>query len=110
MADEETARPLRMCDSCGQVDDHPRHVHSASDGDFPVSDEIAQKALENAPSTAYADILRQVRDDTVVQKHMDCCAADGCPGGSCNVFVAQAQGKQGDDLVKFLTSQTPSED
>jgi hypothetical protein len=110
MVDEET-RPFRMCDSCGGVDDHPRHVHSASTGDLPVSDEIAEKALQNAGKEHYREILSQVRDDSQFQKHVDCCAKDGCPTGSCNQFLAESKGAKGADLVKFLTSQpTPEED
>lgn len=34
MADERISedRPLRICDICGQTDDHPRHVVGLADG------------------------------------------------------------------------------
>jgi hypothetical protein len=103
MADEET-RPLRMCDSCGGVDDHPRHVYSQGPGDAPTSDEVAEKALLNASPETYREILRQVRDDSVTQKHMDCCKADGCPDGTCNIVTEGAEDLKGADLVEHLVS------
>lgn len=47
MSDTEV-RPVRSCDVCGQVDDHPRHILQTLDG------------------------------GTVTIRHMDCCAANGC--------------------------------
>lgn len=103
MANEDT-RPVRMCDSCGGVDSHPRHVFALADGDGKTSDEVAAKALESAGQQHYMEILRQVRDDSLVMKHMDCCAEDGCPDGTCDALLGDAGDKRGDDLVAFLTS------
>lgn len=106
MADTET-RPVRMCDSCGGVDDHPRHVFAHAPGDAPTSDEVAEKALQNASPENYREILRQVRDDSVSQKHMDCCAADGCPDGTCDLVRQGAEDKKGHDLVEHLIALPP---
>lgn len=102
MAENET-RPLRLCDSCGQVDDHPRHVVAHAPGAGATDGEIAARALRNAPEEAYETVIAQIRDDALIAKHMDCCAADGCPDGSCDKVVAEAQGRQGDSLVAHLT-------
>jgi hypothetical protein len=99
-----------MCDSCGGVDDHPRHVHGVDQGDGETSKEIAEKALDIA-GDARGEILAQIMDTATVQKHIDCCAEDGCPTGSCNQFVNESKGAKGAALVKFLTSQpAPEED
>jgi hypothetical protein len=38
-------RPMRMCDSCGQIDDHPRHVHGTGEGEANTTPEIIGAAL-----------------------------------------------------------------
>lgn len=50
MANIGHGRPLRGCDACGITDDHPRHIVAATAG-------------------GDADVVR----------HLDCCAAAGCP-------------------------------
>lgn len=103
MSDE--ARPIRVCDVCGQVDDHPRHTFGAASGTFRVN----QGALASVLSTDMA-IMDQVRliteiSDTSTQyRHMDCCAQAGCPDGSCTAIIGEVKGAQGDALVKKLTS------
>jgi hypothetical protein len=106
MADSE--RPFRLCESCGKVDQAPRHVFGQADGDAPTPDDIAIKALQNAQDLGPEQLLgvvQQIRDDSVVYKHMDCCAADGCPDGTCDGIVAEAEGRKDDDLVAFITGQ-----
>lgn len=103
---ETEQRPLRMCDSCGGVDDHPRHVFAHADGEGKTSDEVADKALDSARelgSDQFKEILRQVRDNATIQKHMDCCRNDGCPDGTCDEVTKGAEDKSGADLVKHLT-------
>ena len=107
MAEEK--RPVRMCDSCGGVDDHPRHVFGYAPGDAATEAEIGSKAIENASAADRAAIIAQVRDESTTMKHMDCCRADGCPDGSCNVVTAGAENKKGSALVKHLTSQSATE-
>lgn len=104
MADTET-RPVRVCDSCGGVDDHPRHVYS-QDGttNGRTSPEVAKKALAAAGEEHFEAIYAQITDDTVTYKHMDCCRADGCPDGACDVVTKGAEDKKGMALVKHLTS------
>lgn len=102
MADEK--RPMRMCDSCGQVDDHPRHVFATADGDGVTDSTIGAKALRAASEEDFEAILAQVQDGATIQKHMDCCRADGCPDGSCNAVTAGAEDLRGADLVEHLTS------
>ena len=100
----EDDRPYLLCESCGQVDQAPRHVYSQAPGDAETPAEVAEKALQ-AAGDHFAEVLAQIRDDSVTYKHMDCCAADGCPDGTCNEIVAAAKGKQNEALVKFITSQ-----
>ena len=96
-------RPVRMCDSCGGVDDHPRHVLATAPGEVPTSPEIASRALKNAKQANNESILAQIMDDATVVKHMDCCAADGCPDGSCTTIVQESGGKKGSALTTYLT-------
>lgn len=94
----------RMCDSCGGVDDHPRHVHGLGEGEEPTSPAVAKKALENAGGDNDA-VLAHVYDKATQMKHLDCCQADGCPDGSCDVILAgDAKGLKGKDLRSHLIS------
>lgn len=99
-------RPLRLCDSCGQVDDHPRHVYATNEGESPTSAEVAEKALSAVKSADdRTEILRQIMDTSTTVKHMDCCAADGCQ--ICPEVLSQSgapEGTTGAKLVKALTS------
>lgn len=36
-------------------------------------------------------------------RHMDCCAATGCPDGTCDHIVADSGDLHGDELVAYLT-------
>lgn len=99
-------RPLRLCDSCGQVDDHPRHVYGTQEGESPTSPEVAEKALSAAKTAEdRSEILRQVMDTATTVKHMDCCAAEGCQI-CAEVLRASGvpEGTIGAKLVKALTS------
>jgi hypothetical protein len=102
-------RPKRMCDSCGQVDDHPRHVFATAPGDSQSLAEVAAKAIEAASAEDRPAIIAQAQDTSTTMKHMDCCRTDGCPDGTCAQVTAGAEGKTGNALVKHLTSQ-PTED
>lgn len=130
---------MRMCDICGQVDDHPRHIHAAAPSEATTPADIAIKAMSNyrdalaeripgmtpeeladgedAAEEALS-ILAHIRDSSTRMAHMDCCAATGCPDGSCveisatipGVVIDQEQfdpkGKmpKGDKLRAHLTS------
>lgn len=75
----DTERRVRGCDACGQQDDHPRHH---------VYDP------ENNGDTT---------------RHMDCCAAAGCP--VCKEVLAGApkDARHGQALIDHLTSQPAKE-
>lgn len=100
------ARPLRLCDSCAQLDDHPRHVIGVASGDNTPPPEFVQRALDLAGPDNNAVVVSELLDTSTTMKHMDCCAADGCPDGSCTDIVADADGAQGDELVELLTGGT----
>jgi hypothetical protein len=104
MATKEV-RPVRMCDSCGGVDDHPRHVYAVGPGDGQTDIETGLRALEQVSKSPEqkAAIMSHVRDNSTIMKHMDCCRTDGCPDGTCNEVTAGAEDKRGDALVKHLT-------
>lgn len=73
-------RPVRLCESCLQVDDHPRHVLATAPGEGATPPDVAERALREAVDAGHdlSALLVQLRDDTLLEKHMDCCAADGC--------------------------------
>lgn len=97
-------RPIRMCDSCGQVDDHPRHVFAHAPGDGSTDATVGVQALDAAPDEASkAAVITHIKDDSTTMRHMDCCRQAGCPDGTCNVVTAGAESKRGDALVKHLT-------
>lgn len=103
MADK---RPLRMCDSCGQVDDHPRHVHGTGQGEANTTPAILSLAItaSEGDEEARQAVLRHAQDSTTQMKHLDCCAADGCPDGTCQVTVQGADGKTGQAMLKHIQS------
>jgi hypothetical protein len=108
----ENDRPIRMCDSCGGVDDHPRHVFAYALGDGSTPAAVGRKALENAraisPEVETA-VLYEVQDSRTTMKHMDCCRADGCPDGTCNLVTQGAESLKGLELVDHLVSLSEAE-
>jgi hypothetical protein len=103
MSDEK--RPLRICDSCGAIDDHPRHAFVTSpDTDAGASSkEVLDKALASAKNAEEKQaVLNAALDGYVLTKHMDCCAEDGCPDGSCDTILAEQGDKRGLDLAAAL--------
>lgn len=77
---------LRICDVCGQVDDHPRHVIGFEPDTIQPNTEMAVKVSER-DDLEYEDKLRIVQDildTTLMLRHMDCCRSVGCPTGDCN--------------------------
>ena len=110
-------RPVRMCDSCGGVDTAPRHVHGVGPGQSPTDPAVADKALANAGDAHRAAILQQILNTDTQVKHLDCCASDGCPDGSCNLIHKNSPAKtngqdpahesdvlRNDDLLAYLQS------
>ncbi len=103
MADD---RPKRLCDSCLQFDDHPRHVHGTAGGSASTDPEVVARALEGVKTDDdRAALFAHMRDDTTVMKHMDCCSADGCPDGTCDEVIRAAGNKKGNALVKHLVKE-----
>lgn len=95
-------RPVRMCDLCGGVDDHPRHVFAHDVGDGVTDPDIAALAVKNAGANAAA-IIAHIQDFSTTMRHMDCCREAGCPDGTCNEVTAGAENLRGNALVKHLT-------
>lgn len=106
--------PVRVCDLCGGVDDHPRHVIAGAAAGAYTPDESVRGVVEaNITSLVAAgtvDVATALRlgrdyDDTTSQdRHIDCCAAAGCPTGTCGPQVEGAAGKTGAALRKHILS------
>lgn len=61
---------MRSCDVCGRTDDGPMHTTAVLNGSFPET-----------------------------TRHFACCAATGCPDGSCDKIMAEAaSGSPGPDV------------
>lgn len=108
MADIGEGRPLRVCDLCGQVDDHPRHVIAGPTLEmFPrVSDDIVDKVLTSAPETDRGRLLRDLLDTGSSDRHLQCCRAAGCPeqdpAKRCDTVLEAAGDAIGADLLEHL--------
>lgn len=87
-------RALRVCDLCGGVDDHPRHVIAGSVEDTfeRPSDDIVNKVLDASPADDRARLLRELTDTGSSDRHLDCCAEAGCPTDTCGPQIAGAPG------------------
>jgi hypothetical protein len=98
-------RALRVCDLCGGVDDHPRHVLAGGDQDaFPKpTPEIVRRVVESAPEKDADRLLADLLDTGTSDRHMDCCREVGCPDGSCRAVTAGAEDLRGADLLNHLT-------
>jgi hypothetical protein len=110
MAENYDERPLRFCDSCGAVDRAPRHVYATAENNGVSNDVLVRDALTQATEdkdfAAVQAVLAAVRDTAAVYKHIDCCAADGCPGdGICDKQLAEAGDKRNEELAAFLAPQ-----
>lgn len=102
-------RIVRMCDLCGGVDDHPRHMfdHTAT-GDGVTDASVMSIALDNAPDPiAREGVLNHFRDNSTTLRHMDCCREAGCPDGSCDYVTKGATDKKGAALIKHITTTKP---
>lgn len=104
MADIGEGRPLRVCDLCGGVDDHPRHVIAGPSLEvFPrVSDDIVDKVLASAPEADRGRLLRELLDTGSSDRHLDCCRDAGCPTDDCNQTTADAEHLRGAELLDHL--------
>ena len=76
---------LRICDSCGVIDEEPRHMHLNAPGSVPVDVSLITD-ISNRTDLSDEDkqrIVADIADTTQLLKHFACCAADGCPDGTC---------------------------
>jgi hypothetical protein len=91
-------RTLRLCDVCGKLDSHPRHVQGVPPGfpDTVPTDSFLEALPNGAPAKAVAELM----DPSTIVRHMDCCAADGCL--ICTEVLAAVGGVTGAALVEAL--------
>ena len=104
--------PFRVCDLCGGVDDHPRHVIAGViDDQHPVNEALRETVAANIetllsekkiPFSEAMRISADFADTTSSDRHKDCCAAVGCPTGTCGNQIAGAEGKTGAALRKHI--------
>ena len=106
MANIGSGRVLRVCDLCGGVDDHPRHVIAGTvDEAFPKpSDDIIATVVAAAPDGEVGRLVGELIDTSSSDRHLDCCADAGCPTGTCGPQVADAVGKTGKAMLTHLTT------
>jgi hypothetical protein len=97
-------RPLRVCDLCGGVDDHPRHVLAGGEGFAKPGADIVDRVLANAPADQRARLVDELLDTHASDRHMDCCRTAGCPDGTCNTQTAGAENLRGGALLTHLES------
>ena len=83
----EIPRPMRICDVCGQVDDHPRHIVAFPPDTLPVNQAQLAAVLDMdwLTSEERAKIVADIVDTSTQLRHMDCCTTVGCPDGTCDV-------------------------
>ncbi|GAA0528748.1 hypothetical protein GCM10010172_06690 [Paractinoplanes ferrugineus] len=96
-------RELRICDACGGVDDHPRHV---IDGQQPsgiaIPELLVDAIIDSSPQGERSRLLADLYDRTTLQLHRDCCRSLGCPNGDCDELTQGAEELRGSDLLAHL--------
>lgn len=102
-------RPFRVCDACGNVDDHPRHVIAGSPaGTYTQpAPEVVNRVVETAPAEHRARLLGELMDTTSLDLHLDCCRERGCPlpaddPHNCANRTAGVEAKRGKALLTHL--------
>lgn len=104
-------RAYRVCDGCGGVDDHPRHVIAGAPDAYPApTDETISKVLSSAKALKLDDLviarlLRDLMSTASLDFHFDCCRERGCPTGSCDQQTTGAEDLRGADLLEHLVAQ-----
>lgn len=102
-------RPMRSCDVCGGIDDHPRHSFDAmnSGRTFEVNQAAVDAAYEkkDLDPRFLVSIVNDLRDVTYIQRHMDCCRQVGCPTGDCDRMTEKQKSLQGYALVESITGE-----
>ena len=93
-------RILKVCDLCGGVDDHPRHIGAQGgpgDAVAPApTEQIINKVLDAAPAADRARLLLSLQDTSSTEHHYDCGAQSGCQ--VCQAIAAGAPGTGADML------------
>lgn len=89
-------RPLRLCDVCGQLDNHPRHVVADPNNESKPTQEFLDSLPDGTPASAVALLL----DPNTTIRHMDCCAAQGCE--VCQVTEKATGGVRGKKLIDAI--------
>ena len=97
MANIGGGRVLRVCDLCGGVDDHPRHVIAGQQGEAfrAPPGEILRKVIDlsaDLPRDDQDRLLSDLMDTSSSDRHLDCCAAAGCPTDTCGPQIVGAKG------------------
>lgn len=92
-------RPLRYCDVCGELDDHPRHVVSVPAGTPGAVP--SQEFLDSLPPGPVSAVAQLIAPTTVI-RHLNCCADAGCQ--VCAITEEATAGARGSELVAILTA------
>ena len=97
-------RQLQVCDLCGGVDDHPRHVIAGGvAGTYPPpSPAIIAAVVAAAPEDERDRLVADLVDQSSLTRHMDCCAEAGCPTGTCDDVIATAGSRRGGALLGHI--------
>jgi hypothetical protein len=100
---ETEVRPLRGCELCGGVDTDPRHVVDTPKGEAGVPDaEMLKKMIDGGIGD---EMLNEIMQDDTQVRHMDCCAAAGCPaedGAKCEAPERAGSGLTRDELLAHI--------
>lgn len=107
MASRNDAGPaLRVCDACGQVDDGPRHTIEGGPGvpDRVEGVEVVDLLLDQGYQQDTVKLAMRQIAEPGLYLHLDCCAARGCPNGTCDVQLGGAEGLRDDELREHLMS------
>lgn len=104
MANIGKGRALQVCDACGGVDDHPRHlVAGAVDGSNPPpAPDVVRKVMSSAPQGDDDRLLADLLDTGSLTLHRDCCRERGCPTGECEKLLEGWNGKPGAAMLTHL--------
>jgi hypothetical protein len=93
-------RPLRFCDLCGGLDDHPRHVKQLPPESLDGSPDAAVIASIKTAGEAPIEAIRQLYAENLQVRHMDCCAASGCE--TCQATEVEYGELRGQELIEYL--------
>lgn len=101
MAENYDDRVLHFCDSCTLVDRAPRHIQWVVEGNGVSDEDKILRAMANAktPEETLA-VVSALRDEAKIEKHIDCCAADGC--ALCAEVLEKNGDKRNEELAKAL--------